>query len=48
MKKFFSGVGEGQSSGVWHPYGEKSGKFKDMISGKKLQESDKKKEQVKC
>ena len=35
MKKFFSGVGEGQSSGVWHPYGEKSGKFKDMISEKK-------------
>ena len=48
MKKFFSGVGEGQSSGVWHPYGEKSGKFKDMISEKKLHASIKTKEQVKC
>ena len=48
MKKFFSGVGEGQSSGVWHPYGEKSEKFKDMISEKKLQGSSKNKEQVKC
>ena len=48
MKKFFSGVGEGQSSGVWHPYGEKSGKFKDMISEKKQQGSSKNKEQVKC
>ena len=38
MKKFFSGVGEGQSSGVWHPYGEKSGKFKDMISEKNSRE----------
>jgi chlorophyllide a reductase subunit Y len=48
MKKFFSGVGEGQSSGVWHPYGEKSEKFKNMISEKKQQGSTKNKEQVKC
>ena len=32
-EKFFQ-VGEGQSSGVWHPYG-KEWKFKDMISKKR-------------
>lgn len=48
MKKFFSGVGDGESSGVWHPFGEKNAKFKELISEKKLATNKVTKEQVKC